>query len=387
MRGRGGITAYLYLTFLVYAVSVTSIGPLMAELLTHYDLSLARGGLFVTFQAAGGLAALVLGGAVSDRTGKARLIGGCFLVYSVTLLAVGAAPGLLFLYALFFLLGASTRFMDMVANAYIADLHAEDKAQALSLLHAFFGVGALLGPLYARFLVDASGLWERSYTVLGFACLAVALAGAPAVLRAPVPARAGVGAGDPGSILGSRDVWVMAAALALYVAHQSGLTVWLPLYLERDLGMGRMASSAALSLFWLGIVAGRFITSLLSRHFPPRRTLLWGHLTGGIVLCVGAAAGSGALLTAAVAVAGLLTGAAYPLLVAMACARHPDRNGAVTSLLFASATSARMMFPWLAGVAGSRWGLLPGVFATGVVLLGVAVLIWALPVPQSARSG
>jgi hypothetical protein len=81
------------------------------------------------------------------------------------------------------------------------------------------------------------------------------------------------------------------------------------------------------------------------------------------------------LLAIAVLLAGLATGAAYPLLVSLACGRHPDATGVVTSVLFVSGSAARILFPWLMGVFGSVAGLGPGVMTTGLVLIVVAILV------------
>ena len=185
LRSRALLTGYVYLLMFVYAFSMTMIGPLMPDLVGHYRISLASGGLLVTFMSAGGVAAMLLGGALSDRASKARLIALCFLAYGLVLLLAGRGPRLGLLYVLFFALGASTRYMDVLANALVADVHADHKERALSLLHAIFGIGALVGPLYARLLADSTGSWTNAYTLLGAVGLAVLALGFPLLLAGP----------------------------------------------------------------------------------------------------------------------------------------------------------------------------------------------------------
>lgn len=386
-RPRELVTAYVTLLMFVYAFSMTMVGPLMPELLGHYRISLGSGGLLVTFLSAGGIAAMLLGGALSDRASKARLIALCFLAYSLVLLLAGRGPRLALLYLLFFALGASTRYMDMLANALVADLHPEGKERALSLLHAIFGVGALVGPLYARLLVDATESWTSAYTLLGAAGLAVLALGFPLLLAGDEPRTpAAAAAGRLAAILRSRDVWLLAAMLFLYVAHQSGLTVWLPSYMEREMKASRMLASSGVALLWLGIVTGRLLTSALAGRLGGRAILVWGHAAGGLALTAAVLSRSQAALAVGVVVAGIASGAAYPLCVATGCALHPVETGAVTSLLFISGSLARMVFPWTVGAAAASVGLFPGMLLTGLALVGVAALASRLPGAAAARA-
>ncbi len=379
-RSRAAVTAYVTLLMFVYAFSATMIGPLMPELVRHYRITFGAGGLLVTFMSFGGIVAMLLGGALADRGSKSRLIAGSFLGYGVVLLLAGRGPRLPLLYALFFALGASTRYMDMVANAFVADLHAERKERALSLLHAVFGVGALLGPLYARVLVDATAAWTNAYTLLGAASLAVLALGFPLLNgRVPQASRAGSGPATRLRALGSRDLWLLSLILFLYVVHQSGLTTWLPTYMEKEMGASQWLASLGPSLLWLGIVAGRFLTSALAMRLGGRAILVWGHLAGGAVLTAAVLSRSQLALAAGVVAAGVATGAAYPLSVATACARHPRDSGAVTSMLFVSGSLARMVFPWVAGALADSLSLFPGMLVTGVALLAAAVFASLLP--------
>ena len=67
---------------------------------------------------------------------------------------------------------------------------------------------------------------------------------------------------------------LLAAALGLYVAHQSGLTVWLPLYMEQELGAGPWLATSGVSMLWVGIVLGRFSASVVLRRFKPGQLLV-----------------------------------------------------------------------------------------------------------------
>lgn len=348
----------------------------MPELIRDYGLRISQGGLIMTFQSVGGIAAIVLGGLLSDRVSKGRLIAGAFFAYAVSLFLVAAAPSYGVLLGMFLLLGASTRLVDTVNNAYTADLHPDSHERALNLLHTFFGIGALSGPLLTRLLLNMGTRWATAYAVLGLLCLAIFAYFLLQLRREPASPNSRPGSADasPQLPLRSRRMWLLCSIMVLYVGHQSGLVTWLPLYMETHVGAAPYESSLALSLLWVGIIIGRFSCSRITRWIPPGIIIPWGGLVGGCSLLAALAVGRVDALMAGVFTAGLFTGAVIPLLVNIACRWFPNNTGTVSSMIFLSGTLAMMTLPWLLGFAAETWGFGAAMPFTGATLLVVFVL-------------
>lgn len=409
-RGRLVLTGYLFAVMIVYALSVTMIGPLMGALIAEYALSLSGGGLLLTFQSAGGIAAIVIGGAVADRMRKGTLVWICMFVYSVALTVVGTGPSYPVLLAAFAFIGASTRLLDAVANAFIADLHPDERGKYLNLLHIFFGVGAFLGPLYVRSVLAGGGAWNGTFFLLGIACAVITALYLPVAglagrfsreaADAPIPAERdeapadpalrGEHGGDPRT--GNRDgrrnsprhpvlsgrMWLLAAVMLMYVGHQVGITTWLPLYLERELGAGAFLGSLALSLFWIGIILGRAAVLPMIGRYRPLELVAGGGLTAAAVLTAAIFLKQPVLLAAACGVAGFLTGIVIPLLIETGTGWFPSFTGAAASIIFLSGTVSRMTFPVLIGAVAERSGFTAGISITAFTLFAVAAFAFPL---------
>lgn len=382
-----GITIGLYLLMFAYAVSVTLAGSLMESLLSAYELAYSGGGLVFTFQALGGIVSILSAIYIADRVSKPVLVGACFVVYAAALVLAGTGPAYGALLALFFAIGASTRLLDSLLNATVSDLHGAERGRYLNLLHACFGLGALTGPLYFRFLMLRVDRFTDSLLFLGFACAGLSLLYAPVgVLSHRLLRRDGHDAESSkpselsagGTALRHPAVWALAGGMLFYTAHQGGCTAWLPLYTRQVLKASPFLADAALSLFWVGIVAGRLGASLLPRRVRPLSAVVWGGAMGTVVLAAGYLAASETVLLPALVVTGFLTGAIIPLMVAEGCGWFPRQSGSLSSLLFLSGTVARLVFPWLTGLLSEWWGFAGGMWLTVLTLAASALsAAWA----------
>src|SRR5258708_4270266 len=81
---------------------------------------------------------------------------------------VTSAPRLAALLAVQLVTGYAAGILESVLSAYIAAL--PDATTLLNRLHAFFGVGALVGPVLAAWIVGRTP-WTAVYLVLAVACV------------------------------------------------------------------------------------------------------------------------------------------------------------------------------------------------------------------------
>ncbi len=86
-------TALCFALMALYGVSAVMIGTLIPEMMRAFSLSMARGGLVVTLQSFGGLAAAAAGLSLGDRVRKGRAIVVSFIGLGVSLIISGAAAG------------------------------------------------------------------------------------------------------------------------------------------------------------------------------------------------------------------------------------------------------------------------------------------------------
>jgi fucose permease len=381
------LTLSIYLLMLAYALSVTMISPLMPILISQYGLKLSEGGLIMTSQSIGGVLAIILGAVITDLVKKSKSVFITFFIYSLSLVLLAVPTSYPVLLALFFILGASTRLLDALVNAFISDIHYSRRGTYLGLLHASFGIGAFIGPLFAASLINQGISWNITFLILGIVCLLIILVYCFIVKNSRYEEKPSTSF-NPKEYLGlifSPKLLIICITMFVYCGHQWGISTWLPMYMEDFVGSEPIVSSIALSVLWVGIIAGRLISSYMSPKVNIKVLLASCSLAAGIFLAIGFIINTPFAIILFSGLTGLLTGSIIPMLVLIACNQFPQNSGAVSSMIFLYGTYSRMLFPWLIGLIAETFNFHWGMMVTSVTLLITAA--FSLVLPSEKREG
>ena len=213
----------------------------------------------------------------------------------------------LFLCLLFIPLGLGVGSIDAALNNYVA-LHY--RAVHMNFLHAFWGVGATLGPLVMAAFLASNGNWSGGYRAIGFiqlALAAIAICALPLWARVARPEQAGEEASPvPAEIAGNREavqnrgVRMAMLVFLFYCAAEVSAGLWAATYFVRIKGISPERAAQLGSLFYFGILAGRVLSGLLSVWLTETRLIRIGLAlaSAGVLLLLlpGAYAAIGLLL-------------------------------------------------------------------------------------------
>ncbi len=381
------LTLSLFILMFAYAFSVTMIGPLIKVFMDDYGVSLSQSGLISLFQGLGGAISVFLGIAFADKVRRSLLIKVCFIVYCAAALLIALAPPYAVLLILFFLIGGSTRLLDAILNAYIADIHPGKRSFYLMLLHAAFGMGALLGPFVSTAFIHAGVHWTWIFLALGGFC--VLILGFYALVQRKIPL-----AKPEGKVTGLKNLVhllknkniVLLCFLALsYVAFALSCSTWMPSYMG-ELHQDVVFSSIPVISMWVGIISGRITVSFLSLKYPAKYLLLIGGMAGATAMAVAVFVNSPMAYVFGLLVAGFALGAVMPLSIAVGNNMLPAYSGSVSSLLTFSGIVGLMVFPPLIGLLADTLGFWYGIAVIVLFPCAVAVLAAFLPGLQPTRN-
>lgn len=315
------------------------------------------------------------GGMVVERFGRRTVLTLAASLVALGLVGLGIAPTWeVFLVAgLPAALGAGA--IDGGGNALILDLHESRRGRALNLLHVFFSLGALAAPVTIGWLVEGGVGWQAIPVGTGLAAVLVAilfgLVKMPSGRRPPPDSSRASDRLSPRSRPSrlAAPLLLLAVAIASYVASEVGVSSWLVRFLEPA---PLSTATFALSLYWAGIAVGRILSSQLADRFD--------HLSFTVACAAGLAVVLlGAILVPSLpvslglfAVAGVLSGPIFPMIIAVGGERYRDRSAAVSGFLTGTAVTGSIFYPPIMGVLSVTVGLTVAMIGNAVLALASA---------------
>jgi len=394
---RGGSVLVAYALFILVGLSAAAPTVLIVEQMADYGVGRAAIGLtFFTFSAGFVLAGATSGPLIHRWGTRLALLGGA-LAFTVAGVAIAVRPTFWAFVALQVVAGYGGGLIESVLNAHLAAM--PRSITLLNRLHAFFGIGALIAPTAAA--------WMLGYTTWPMVILAITLVGLPLFVavwftyptRATdplAPAGSGRASGaEPGAIArpGGKEPGLLAAVLrqpavllgalllTVYVGLEVAVGNWGYGYLLAESAASVTAASLTMSGYWFGLTAGRFVLSPLATRLGLTKIgLLYLSMLGVAVAIVFSwIAPTAALAAPGFIVLGFFLGPIFPTIMAVA----PDLTSArlaptAIGVINAGSVVGGAGLPWLAGALGQSlgvWTLLPFALA----LAGVQLLVlWGL---------
>lgn len=269
--------AIAFYAFIAIGIAEAGLGVLLPSILSTYNLTPATVTLLFVSQISGYILAAFTSSLVSSRLGLARML----------LIAAGALTMALMIYATslsWFLmvaagsvLGLGIGLIDAGINTYI--VQDSRSASRIGLLHAFYGIGALLGPAIATTLLAVGMNWRQVYGVLAgiVSLLIVSVLGViifnytPMTLR--VLASNTTALENLGRALQTPIVLLTGLLLLVYVGTEACIGNWAYTVQSVARHTPALIAGYSVSAYWLGLTLGRFILGYFLQSLGAVRTI------------------------------------------------------------------------------------------------------------------
>lgn len=372
------VTIALYFMMFAYAVSNTLIGPLVIVFIKQYAISLSANGLITLFQGVGGILFLIIGIFYGDKLLKPTWIIITFFSYCVAMTLLAFVSAYYQILILFFIIGANTRMLDAMMNAYVAEIHMEKRAFFLNILHACYGAGALIGPILSSFFISQNIQINFMFLGLGMFCLLifafflyinkhsriVSIRSEARTIRTVI------------KLIKNRNLLIMCTMAFLYVGYALGLSTWLPAFMVQEMHTDVIFSGLVVSALWSGIVTGRISHSFLSLRYKKRNLIIFGNLIGGTAILSAILINNPIAYIFGLFISAFFISAIMPLTMAMTGELFLQQTGSASSIIMLGATMGLMIVPWMIGLVAENvdfWAaiLIVGLFSYLISILAV----------------
>ncbi|HNS03373.1 MAG TPA: MFS transporter [Anaerolineae bacterium] len=369
-------TNAFFVSFIALGFAFSSLGPTLPSLANNTGSTLSQISILFTVQSLGLLAGNFFSGRLFDRRPAFPFLATVVLLTAAMLALIPLMTSLGLLATLLFIMGLATGSIDVGGNTMLVWLHGNQAGPRMNALHFFFGIGALLAPIFVAQAIGLTGGVTWAYWLLALLVLPAAVL----FLRLPSPVA-------PARIAQARreripwlPVGLMIAAFFLFVGAEVSFGGWIYTY-ALSLGLVTVTSGGYLtSVFWGALTLGRLLTIPIAGRVRPRYLLLADVLGGAASLSLLLMMpGVGWALWVAAFGFGLSMANVYPTLVLLG-QRHLHMTAAITSLFMVGGSLGSMAIPWLIGQRFEATGpqVTMMVLLAAVIMAGmdVAAFLW-----------
>ena len=217
-----------------------------------------------------------------NRFGTGRVTAASTALTVAALAGFAVAPGFLWLCLLAVPLGLGAGSIDTALNNYVA-LHY--RATHMNFLHCAYGVGITVSP-FLMSLALSGGTWRDGYLEAAGVQVAIMVA---TIAILPLWSRVGhasVGAAEdaptprtvsPRELVGQRDVRLACLVFMASVAIEGICNTWGSSYLVNARGMSAGDAAGMVTVYYVGMTAGRFLSGVLANRLSSKQLVGLGQ--------------------------------------------------------------------------------------------------------------
>ena len=349
-----------FLMFTMFAMTTDAVGVIIPEIIKEFDLNLTQASAFHYAPMIAIAFSGIAFGFLADRIGRKYtiLIGLGLFAVSCFLFALG--DYFEYFVGLLLISGCAIGIFKTGALALIGDISTSTRehTRTMNTVEGFFGVGAIIGPAIVAYLLAAKVSWIYLYIFAGFICLLLIVIAARVNYPRHKPCTAQEKIDVKRTLKMIRNPYAagFSGAIALYVATEVAIYVWMPTLLKEYSGSATWFATYALTVFFVLRAGGRFLGAWILTKFS--WTSVMAVFSGCIFLCfLGSMLGGVNYAVFLLPLSGLFMSMIYPTLNSkgISCFNKTEHGSVAGVILFFTAVAAALG-PLLMGAVGDLFG-------------------------------
>jgi fucose permease len=366
-----------YLMFMMFAMTSDSVGEIIKEVKREFDVSNTQASLMHTLFMVGIAFSGLFLGFLADKFGRKNtiILGLSLFAISCYLFLVGTSFS--FILGLITLSGVAVGVFKTAALALIGDISTSTKQHTGTMngAEAFFGVGAIIGPLLVAWLVREGVDWKWLYVIAGGLCTLLILMAYKVdypEYQKPIDSDNNTAKvnnfASSLKLLKNRYAMGFSIGAFLYVAAESAIYVWMPSYLVCDAvnlndtfacytsDSQKYLAMYAVSVFFSLRAAGRFVGIWMMQHFNWALVLL--IFSFAILLCfVGGLIGGKETALYLFPLTGIFMSVIYPTFNSKGISCFPkSEHGTVAGVILFFTAAGAAAGPLIMGIVSDAYG-------------------------------
>ncbi len=270
-----------YISLFIYSFFMMLTSPILLDISTYFDISPESMNLIITFFLIGAVSGIIALLFLNRKFNSTKVIIWTYVLLIPTLTGLILATSLIFFYILYFISGFLLGIIFMNANTSILEGKVKNKDSVVNLGFGFFAIGALTSPFFSSSIVNSRINWKFIYLAVIFLTIISLISYLFKNKRNQV---GGADLSAKKKPFSTRELFqnknkyiylILTIIIHLfYVMSEVTVFSWAPTFFRIEKFFDLYSASFIVSVFWIGILAGRLLVSFLSYKFKAGTLLI-----------------------------------------------------------------------------------------------------------------
>lgn len=369
-----------YLSFIAIGIISNIMGPLLPTIREELVLSYGQLGMLLSETFLGMLLMALAGGYIMDKYGKKPFLfaGGLLLFFG--LIGTTLSSSFKQLYILNFITSMGFGIYEVGINALCADYSGEEKGNDMNFLHFFYGLGAILGPIFALIWARL-GNWRLCFGISGIFPLVITILiimfkGDKINASANSAVEESFQAVPP---LKSMLLWTTGITVFIYVGLEVSVSGWIPTFWKSMVTNSIIPPSLATTLFWIAMTCGRLMSGKIADRIGLLKFIFMTSSLAMAVSLTWTALPAGIWTLISILLVGIFLAGIYPTIMAYSTAAFPKNTGLTAAFISVFGALGGAFVPSAIGKMSDSFGigiLSISILGLSLILTAFSVLLW-----------
>lgn len=280
-----------FLTLFIFSFFMVMASPILINISEYFGVTPENMNIITTFFLIGQVLGIIMFVFLSRKFRGSKIIISSYILLFPALTGLVLTASLIFFYILYFISGLLLGIVFINANISMFEGRVENKDSVVNLGHGFFAIGALISPIFASNIVNRQMNWRVIYLVfMGLTFISFISFLLTNWKRA--------GTLDKREALPlkrlfrnkSKNIYIVftVTMMLLYIMSEVTIFSWAPTFFRIDKLFDIYSAGLMISIFWIGILAGRLLISFLSYKIKAGTLLIFLSIISivGLVIAI-----------------------------------------------------------------------------------------------------
>ena len=266
-----------YLSMFLFSFFMMLTSPILLDISKYFNVPPENMNLIITFFLIGEATGILAFMFLSRKFNRSNVVIWIYVLVIPTLVGLVLTSSLILFYILYFISGCLLGIIFMNGNLSMLEGKVKNKDSIINLGHGFFAIGALISPFIASSIISRQINWRVLYMIV-IGLVLISLLSYLLVNKKQVSSL-----GEKETIpiretfkYRKKNIYMMFTAFMMlfYVMSEVTIFSWAPTFFRIEKLFDLYSASIIISVFWVGILAGRLIISFLSYKFKAGNLLV-----------------------------------------------------------------------------------------------------------------